>query len=77
MPYLQLAAQLVSPFVAHLVSQLAALHLGALHTYEKLFVLLLAFGPFVVLGVVVHVVRKRDIALEQAAEGEGASRRSG
>ena len=44
---------------------LAPLHMGALHSYEKVLVALLAFGPFVVLAFVVHVVRKRDIAEEE------------
>lgn len=44
------------------------LHLGALHRVEQLLVLLLAFGPFVVLAVVVYVVRKRDLADEAAEE---------
>ncbi|HYH34869.1 MAG TPA: hypothetical protein VD814_06935 [Nocardioides sp.] len=35
------------------------LHLGALHPYEQALTLLLAFGPFVVLGVVV-LKRRRD-----------------
>ena len=35
-------------------------HLGALHPYEHVLVLLLAFGPFVLLAVVVAVVRRRD-----------------
>ena len=37
-----------------------ALHLGELHAYEQLLVALIAFGPFVVLGIVVYVVRRRD-----------------
>ena len=41
------------------------LHLGALHPFEQLLVLLVAFGPFVVLAVVVYVVRRRDIADEE------------
>jgi len=41
-------------------------HLGALHPFEQLVVLLIAFGPFLVLGVVVYVVRRRDIAREDA-----------
>ena len=36
------------------------LHMGALHPVEQLLVLLLAFGPFVVLGVVVAVRRRQD-----------------
>ena len=39
-------------------------HLGALHGYEQALVLLIAFGPFVILGVVVVVMRRRDLAAE-------------
>ena len=39
-------------------------HLGALHAYEQALVLLLAFGPFVVLGVVVWLRRRADAAEE-------------
>jgi hypothetical protein len=42
------------------------LHLGALHPYEQLLVALVAFGPFAVLFVVVYVVRRRDVAAEDA-----------
>ena len=35
-------------------------HLGALHPFEQALVLLLAFGPFVVLGVVVWLRRRED-----------------
>ncbi|WP_277986080.1 hypothetical protein [Nocardioides zhouii] len=38
------------------------LHMGALHPYEQALVLLLAFGPFVVLGVVVWLRRRADAA---------------
>jgi hypothetical protein len=41
-----------------------AAHLGGLHPYERALVLLVAFGPFVVLGVVVALVRRRDVAEE-------------
>ena len=41
------------------------LHLGTLHPVERLLVLLVAFGPFLVLAVVVYVVRRRDIAEEE------------
>jgi hypothetical protein len=47
-----------------LTAQLLA-HLGALHAYEKALVLLIAFGPFMVLGAVVVVMRRRDIAAEE------------
>lgn len=36
-------------------------HMGALHPVEHLMVLLLAFGPFAVLAVVITVVRRRDL----------------
>ena len=35
-------------------------HLGGLHPLETVLVALLAFGPFVALGVVVHLQRRRD-----------------
>jgi putative exporter of polyketide antibiotics len=56
----------VSP-VSEAVSEavpLVVAHLGELHAYEQWLVLLVAFGPFVVLGVVVAVVRRRDVAAE-------------
>lgn len=40
--------------------EIVALHLGALHPYEKVLTLLLAFGPFVVLGALVAVRRRQD-----------------
>jgi hypothetical protein len=39
---------------------LIVLHLGALHAYEKVLTLLLAFGPFVVLGSVIAVRRRQE-----------------
>jgi phosphotransferase system glucose/maltose/N-acetylglucosamine-specific IIC component len=54
---------------------LPALHLGGLHSYERLLVLLVAFGPFVVLGVVVYVVRRRDVAEDQRDAARKASSR--
>lgn len=35
-------------------------HLGALHPVEQALTLVLAFGPFVVLGVVLAVRRRQD-----------------
>ena len=35
-------------------------HLGGLHPLETALVALLAFGPFVALGVVVYLQRRRD-----------------
>ena len=46
------------------------LHMGALHTYEQALVYLLAFGPFVLLGVVVAVRRRQDRRDEQGAGGQ-------
>lgn len=54
-----------------------ALHLGALHPVEQALTLLLAFGPFLVLGVVILVRRRQDGAAEQAeqqAEQQGEDR---
>ena len=47
-----------------MVPDLVAEHLGALHPYEQVLVYLLAFGPFVLLGVVIAVKRRRDAAHE-------------
>ena len=44
------------------------LHLGDLHAYEQWLVAVIAFGPFVVLGVVVYVVRGREPADDAAHE---------
>jgi hypothetical protein len=35
-------------------------HMGGLHPFEQVLVLVLAFGPFVVLGIVVARQRRRD-----------------
>lgn len=40
-------------------------HMGALHPYEQALTLLLAFGPFVVLGLVVRARRREDAAEEE------------
>ncbi|GAA4696740.1 hypothetical protein [Nocardioides nanhaiensis] len=37
-------------------------HLGALHPFETGLTLVLAFGPFVLLGVVVWIRRRQDAA---------------
>jgi hypothetical protein len=50
------------------------LHLGEMHAYEQALVMLIALGPFAVLGIAVYVVRKRDLAAEQveaSREAEG------
>jgi hypothetical protein len=43
------------------------LHLGTLHPVEQLLVLVLAVGPFVVLGLVVRRQRRREAAVDRAA----------
>lgn len=40
-------------------------HMGALHPFEQALTLLLAFGPFVVLGLVVRARRREDAAEEE------------
>jgi len=44
--------------------------MGQLHAWEQVLVLLLAFGPFILLGIVVFVVRRRDIAEEHAGAAD-------
>lgn len=44
---------------------LVVLHLGALHPAEKALTLALAFGPFVVLALVVVVRRRQDARSER------------
>jgi len=48
-------------------------HLGALHPVEKGLTLVLAFGPFAVLGVVVAVRRRQDEAEERAEAARRAA----
>lgn len=45
------------------------LHMGALHPIEKILTLALAFGPFVVLAVVILLRRRQDGAEDQAPQG--------
>ena len=59
-----------------LVVMLVALHMGALHPYEKVLTLLLAFGPFVVLGAVI-AVRRRQEADDAPEETPSCTRPSG
>jgi len=46
------------------------LHLGALHPVEQALTLLLAFGPFVVLGVVIAVRRRQEDHETQEADAQ-------
>ncbi len=41
---------------------MTALHLGSLHPFEQALTLLLAFGPFVLLAVVLWLRRRHDHA---------------
>ena len=45
---------------------LTALHMGALHPYEKALTLFLAFAPFVVLACVIAVRRRQDAQEDEA-----------
>jgi hypothetical protein len=62
-------------------SALVPMHLGSLHAYETALLALLAFGPFVVLAIVVVVMRRRDGdeledgATAQPRAGEPAAKR--
>jgi hypothetical protein len=60
----------MSPALALLAAAAyVAMHLGKLHAWEQALVYSLAFGPFIVLGIVVHVVRRRDLADEDEERG--------
>ena len=61
------------------MAAMTPLHMGALHPVEQALTLLLAFGPFVVLGIVI-VVRRRGEQRDQPeqpqqAEQEGEAQR--
>ena len=43
-----------------MIPDLIAMHMGALHPLEKALTLLLAFGPFVVLGSVIAIRRRHE-----------------
>lgn len=51
-------------------------HLGTLHPVEQALTLVLAFGPFLVLGGVIVIQRRRD-AREEAEEAEQAGPETG
>ena len=53
---------------------LLALHLGPLHPVEKILTFVLAFGPFVLLGVVIVVRRRAEAAEAADADGDAADR---
>ncbi|MEV5000956.1 hypothetical protein [Nocardioides sp. LML1-1-1.1] len=41
------------------------LHMGALHPVEQVATIVLAFGPFVVLGIVIAIRRRAELAEER------------
>jgi hypothetical protein len=49
------------------------MHMGALHPYETVLTLVLAFGPFVVLGVVIAVRRRHEAESEDQPPAGGLS----
>ncbi|MCW2814264.1 MAG: hypothetical protein JWN84_1719 [Nocardioides sp.] len=51
------------------------LHLGAMHPFEQALTLVLAFGPFLVLGVVVVLRRRADEREAARAETEAQRER--
>ena len=51
------------------------MHLGNLHPYETALLALIAFGPFVVLAVVVAVLRRRDVSDDETS-GNGRPEKS-
>jgi len=44
--------------------------MGALHPYEQVLVLVLAFGPFLLLGAVIAVRRRQDRREDVAEQGQ-------
>ena len=56
-----------------LVALLVGLHLGTLHPYEKVLTLVLAFGPFVVLGAVIFLRRRHDDEAEDRPSSDRSS----
>ncbi|MGZ4466312.1 MAG: hypothetical protein ACXVW0_13215 [Nocardioides sp.] len=55
------------------------LHLGAMHAHEQVLTLVVAFGPFLLLGLVVAVRRRQnareDALAADAVDREGAPQR--
>lgn len=46
------------------------LHMGALHPAEQVATIVLAFGPFVVLGIVIMVRRRAELEEERREAGQ-------
>jgi hypothetical protein len=47
-------------------------HLGTLHPFEQVLTIVLAFGPFILLGVVIMIQRRKD-AREETEEHDEIS----
>ena len=48
---------------------MTTLHLGSLHPVEQALTIVLAFGPFLLLGIVILVRRRQEATEEAAAAG--------
>lgn len=48
--------------------------MGALHPAEQVATIVLAFGPFVLLGVVIMVRRRAELAEERREQEDGTAR---
>ncbi|WP_235736749.1 hypothetical protein [Nocardioides alcanivorans] len=48
-----------------MLTEILPLHMGALHAYEQWLVVAIAFGPFLLLGVVIAIRRRQDLAEEE------------
>ncbi len=48
---------------------LAPYHLGSLHPVEQALTIVLAFGPFIVLGLVIAIRRRQDRLDEERDQG--------
>jgi len=51
------------------------LHMGSLHPYEQVLTLILAFGPFLVLGAVIVHRRRQDATSDRPAPGSRSADR--
>ena len=59
-----------------MVPDLIAMHMRALHPFEKALTLLLAFGPFLVLGSVVAIRRRHEADDETTQPAQQPTQRS-
>jgi hypothetical protein len=59
-----------------IVGLLVGMHMGAMHPYEKVLTLVLAFGPFIVLGAVIAVRRRHEEDPEDQPSSDRTNRPS-